>query len=73
MRTLFFLLSFKLTLCTHTNTNTAHTQTQTLLDTLKVDVEDVGAEIEVGDKMVVFVCAHGPTRLVRVALASSQV
>jgi hypothetical protein len=30
MRTLFFLLSFKLTLCTHTNTNTAHTQTQTL-------------------------------------------
>ena len=43
------------------------------IDTLKVDVEDVGAEIEVGDKMVVFVCAHGPTRLVRVALASSQV
>ena len=59
--------------CFLSSSRFAHTQTQTLLDTLKVDVEDVGAEIEVGDKMVVFVCAHGPTRLVRVALASSQV
>ena len=49
----------------------AASSVMTLLHVL-VDVEDVGAEIEVGDKVVVHVCAHGPTRLVRVALASSQ-